>query len=297
MNPIWDQHMDQATELAIIRRAYAKNILATVQLDDPRLEAAYAEVPRENFLGPGPWIIPRWVGGYGPTPSADPVYLYIDNVVQIVAEKRLNNGQPSGHAKWIAAASIQPGDHVVHVGTGTGYYTAIMAHMAGASGKVTGIEFDPDLAARAKANLAPFANVEVVEGDGMVVPFGAANVVYVNAGVTRPADAWLDRLADGGRLILPLTTNEGFQASDLANIAKRGAMFRIERQGPDYLAQWITPVAIIPCESGRDDQSEAVLAEAFAKGGWERVTRLYRTGDMPEDRCWLRADGWCLGYF
>jgi protein-L-isoaspartate(D-aspartate) O-methyltransferase len=288
--------MDQATELAIIRRAYAKNILATVQLDDPHLEAAYAEVPRENFLGPGPWVIPRWVGGYAPTPSADPVYLYVDNVVQIVAEKRLNNGQPSSHAKWIASASIQPSDHVVHVGTGTGYYTAIMAHMAGASGKVTGIEFDPDLAARAKANLAPFTNVEVVEGDGVVVPFDAANVIYVNAGVTRPADAWLDRLADGGRLILPLTTNQGFQASDLANIAKRGAMFRIERQGPDYLAQWITPVAIIPCESGRDDQSEAILAEAFAKGGWERVTRLYRTGDVPEDRCWLRADGWCLGY-
>ena len=288
--------MDQATELAIIRRAYAKNILAIVQLDDPRLEAAYAEVPREDFLGPGPWVIPRWVGGYVPTPSADPVYLYVDNVVQIVAEKRLNNGQPSGHAKWISSASIQPGDHVVHVGTGTGYYTAIMAHMAGPSGKVTGIEFDPDLAARAKANLAPFANVEMVEGDGVVVPFDAANVIYVNAGVTRPADAWLDRLADGGRLILPLTTNQGFQASDLANIAKRGAMFRIERQGPDYLAQWITPGAIIPCESGRDDQSEAVLAEAFAKGGWERVTRLYRTGDVPEDRCWLRADGWCLAY-
>jgi protein-L-isoaspartate(D-aspartate) O-methyltransferase len=288
--------MDQATELAIIRRAYAKNIMATVQLDHPRLLAAFAEVPREDFLGPGPWIIPRWVGGNVPTPSDDPTYLYVDNVVQIVAEKRLNNGQPSGHAKWIAAASIEAGDHVVHVGTGTGYYTAIMAHMAGPSGKVTGIEFDPDLASSAKANLAPFANVELIQGDGAAVPFEPANVIYVNAGVTRPADAWLDRLADGGRLILPLTTHQGFAANDFANIAKRGAMFRIERRGADYLAQWITPVAIIPCESGRDDQSEAALAEAFAKGGWERVTRLYRSTDVPEEQCWLRAEGWCLAY-
>jgi protein-L-isoaspartate(D-aspartate) O-methyltransferase len=288
--------MDQATELAIIRRAYAKNILATVQLDDPRLEAAFAEVPREDFLGSGPWVIPRWVGGYGPTPSADPVYLYVDNIVQIVAEKRLNNGQPSGHAKWIASASIAPGDHVVHVGTGTGYYTAILAHMAGPAGKVTGIEFDPDLAGRAKANLAPFANVELIEGDGTAVPFEAADVIYVNAGVTRPADAWLDRLADGGRLVVPLTTNEGFGTIDFTNIVKRGAMFRFERQGADYLAQWITPINIFPCEGGRDDRSEAALVEAFAKGGWDRVTRLYRTGDVPEDRCWLRAEGWCLAF-
>ena len=85
-------------------------------------------------------MIPRWLGGYLPTPSADPVYLYTDNVVQIIAERHLNNGQPSGHAMWIASASIKPGEHVVHVGTGTGYYTAIMSHLPGTSGKVTGIE-------------------------------------------------------------------------------------------------------------------------------------------------------------
>ena len=36
---------------------------------------AFAEVHREDFLGPGPWVIPRWFGEYVPTPSADPVYL------------------------------------------------------------------------------------------------------------------------------------------------------------------------------------------------------------------------------
>jgi protein-L-isoaspartate(D-aspartate) O-methyltransferase len=117
---------------------------------------------------------------------------------------------------WIASASIKPGEHFVHVGTGTGYYTAIMAHQAGASGKVTGIELDTGLAARAKENLSPYTNVRIVEGDGTTVPFDAADVVYVNAGVTRPADQWLDRLREGGRLILPLTTNEGFMANDPA---------------------------------------------------------------------------------
>jgi protein-L-isoaspartate(D-aspartate) O-methyltransferase len=287
--------MEASEALAIVRRAYAKQIMAVVQIADPRLEAAYAQVPREAFLGPGPWTIPRWLGGYVPTPDADPVHVYIDNVVQIIAERQLNNGQPSGHAKWIATAAIEEGDHVVHVGTGTGYYTAIMAHMAGPSGKVTGIELDPGLAARAAANLAPFGNVRVVEGDGALVPFEEADAIYVNAGVTRPADAWLDRLVDGGRLVLPLTTDRNF-SKDAEPIERRGAVFRIERRGEDFLAQWVTPVAIIPSGSTRDAASEAALAAALAEGGWEKVTRLYRRDDVPEERAWLRAPGWCLAF-
>ena len=45
--------LDRTSELAIVRRAYAKQILATVQVDDPHLETAFAQVPRENFVGPG----------------------------------------------------------------------------------------------------------------------------------------------------------------------------------------------------------------------------------------------------
>jgi protein-L-isoaspartate O-methyltransferase len=65
---------------------------------------------------------------------------------------------------------------------------------------------------RARANLAPHPNVEIVEGDGALVSFGEADVIYVNAGCTRPAESWLDRLADCGRLILPLTSDRGFDA-------------------------------------------------------------------------------------
>jgi protein-L-isoaspartate(D-aspartate) O-methyltransferase len=54
--------MEREQELAIIRRAYAKQVLAQVQVDDPRLELAFAQVRREDFLGPGPWVIPRWLG-------------------------------------------------------------------------------------------------------------------------------------------------------------------------------------------------------------------------------------------
>ncbi len=289
--------MDPQAELRIIRAAYAKQILAAANVRDARLAAAFAAVPRENFLGRGPWLIVRWgTRDYVPTPDADPVYLYTDDLVALLPERRLNNGQPSLHAHLMHRASPATGEHVVHVGTGTGYYTAILAHLVGPSGRVTGIEYDPDLAERARTNLAPYANVRIREGDGTRLSFDAADVIYVNAGCTRPAERWLDSLADGGRLILPLTSDQGFKVGTPEQLARAGAVFRVQRKAADYDVGWISAVAIIPCDGGRDEVSEKALAEAFARGNWEKVTRLYRDQDIPEERCWLRGDRWCLAY-
>jgi protein-L-isoaspartate(D-aspartate) O-methyltransferase len=291
--------MDREKELGLVRRAYAKEIMATSGIPDARVETAFADVRREDFLDPGPWSIigwqGQWQGDYMPTPSADPAFLYLDHVVAILPHRHLNNGQPSLHAKLLAHAGLHEGDHAVHVGAGTGYYTAIMACLVGSSGRVTAIELDPELAARARAKLSPYPNVQVICGNGAVVPFDTADVIYVNAGATRPADVWLDGLSEGGRLILPLTTNRGFGGNNPpVPIEKRGAVFRIERRSGEFLARCISAIAIFPCEGARDPLSEEALAEAFAKGGWQRVTGLCRGDDVPEDRCWLRAPGWCL---
>src|SRR6195256_3059121 len=288
--------MDRQGELKIIRAAYARQILAAARImDNTRLEAALSATRREDFLGAGPWWILRF-RDYVTTPDADPVYLYTNDLVGILPERHLNNGQPSLHAHLIHQASPAAGEHVVHIGTGTGYYTAILAHLIGPSGRVTGIEYDSGLALRAKANLAPHANVEIVEGDGTLVSFDEADVIYVNAGGTRPAANWLDRLADGGRLILPMTSDQGFGAAFPEQIASAGAVFRIKRRGHDYFASWISPVAIFPCAGSRDEVSERALADAFARRGWERVTRLYRDQKIPEERCWVQGSGWCLAY-
>ncbi len=288
--------MDAQAELRIIRAAYAKQVLAAASVDDARLAQAFATVPREDFVGPGPWLVIRWLRDYVPTPDDDPVYLYTDDLVALVPERRVNNGQPSLHAHLIHRALPTVGEHVVHVGTGTGYYTAILAHLVGPSGRVTGIEYDASLAARARASLAPYANVTVIEGDGTQVSFDAADVIYVNAGCTQPAARWLDALADGDRLIMPMTSDQGFGGIAPVHFASAGAVFRIERRAASYLAQWISPVAIFPCAGGRDQASERALAAAFAGGGWQKVTRLYRDQDVPDERCWLRGPGWCLAY-
>jgi protein-L-isoaspartate(D-aspartate) O-methyltransferase len=96
---------------------------------------------------------------------------------------------------------------------------------------------------------------------------------------------------------VPLTTNKGFMNNDPPEpIERRGAVFRIERHHEEFYACWIGPIAIFPCEGVRDTSSEVALVAAFKKGGWKRVTRLYRNNGVPEDRCWLRTPTWSLAY-
>ena len=288
--------MFDTAELAVLRRAYARQVTFLGEATSPALEDAYANVPREAFLGRGPWPVLRWPGGYLQTPDADPAWLYSDTLIGIVPERGLNNGQPSAHATWIAAAAPAPGEHVVHVGAGVGYYSAIMGYLVGPAGALTAVEFDLSLAARAAANLAHLANARVLQGDGKVVSFAPADVIYVNAGASRPADAWLDGLKDGGRLILPLTTSSNFgQRGDFLT-RPTGAVFRITRRGAAFDADYIGPVMVFPCEGLREETSERALAGAFDKGGFRDVKQLRRTDDVPDEDCWVKAPGWSLTY-
>jgi hypothetical protein len=112
--------MFSEAELAVIRRAYAKQILAAARVNDHRIEAAFANIRREDYLGPGPWPMLRYEV-YVPSPDANPVYLYSNILVGIIPERKLNNGEPAFHARLIAAAAPAEGEHVIHVGPGTGY--------------------------------------------------------------------------------------------------------------------------------------------------------------------------------
>src|SRR5436853_275736 len=101
--------MDRQQELGIIRAAYAKQILAAARVDNARLQAAFSATRREDFLGPGPWPMFRWLREYVLTPDTDPVYLYTDDLVGILPERSINNGQPSLHAHLIHRASPASG--------------------------------------------------------------------------------------------------------------------------------------------------------------------------------------------
>jgi len=189
------------------RRFYASLMAAHARSADPRVEEAFASVPREDFLGPGPWTVFAGEGRIR-TPSADPGYIYQNILVVLDADKGINNGEPMLHAMWIGKVEPKPGETVVHVGAGTGYYTALLARLVAPGGRVVAFEIEPGLAARAGRNLAACGNVEVVQADAVSVPLPPSDVIYVNAGVVAPPAAWLKALKPGGRMIFPWRPSE-----------------------------------------------------------------------------------------
>ncbi len=97
-----------ADPVAKRRQAYAAEITRRAGVSDPRIEAAFAAVPREDFVGSPPWRIGSG-GLFGLTSSDDPARLYEDVLVAIDAERGINNGQPSLHAQAIDALGAEGG--------------------------------------------------------------------------------------------------------------------------------------------------------------------------------------------
>src|SRR5260370_4498561 len=106
---------------AKLRRAYAADITRRAGVRDPRIEQAFAAVPREDFAGPPPWFVGSG-GSYGWTPGGDPARLYDDVLVAIDPGRGINNGQPSLHAQCIEAMRVKEGETVLQIGAGPGYY-------------------------------------------------------------------------------------------------------------------------------------------------------------------------------
>ena len=246
--------------LASIRHRYAEEIRAASNIRSGALVDAFAKIPREHFLGSGPWRIVvtenglwqklarRLHGNYRTTPDANPKHLYRNVLVAIDASRNLNNGLPSGLASWLDALDLQAGERVLHVGCGVGYYTAVIAEVVGTSGRVVGIDIDSELASRARDNLAYLNCVEVLHGDGGEYTDEPFDAIFINAGVTHPRSIWLDCLKPGGQLILPLTIGNG-----------KGGMLKIRRRDGAYEARFLSTVSVFPCIGSRDGVSAKQL--------------------------------------
>jgi protein-L-isoaspartate(D-aspartate) O-methyltransferase len=131
-------------DLAVVRLHYAEELRYVANLQSEALIHALSDVEREDYLGPGPWQIYNLQDAtYWFTPDSNPRHLYHNVLVAIDSARLLNNGLPSALAYQIDALNLQSNEHVVHIGCGTGYYTAVMAYIVGSLGHVTAIEIDP----------------------------------------------------------------------------------------------------------------------------------------------------------
>jgi protein-L-isoaspartate(D-aspartate) O-methyltransferase len=268
---------------AKLRSFYASLICAAAKSRDVRLEQAFAAVKREPFAGPGPWSVSLGSHDYVKTPDDDPAFLYQNTLVALDRERGINIGSPSAHALWLDAVALKEGETVLQVGAGTGYYTAVIAHLVGIGGRVHAYEIDAGLAARACENLKDLPQVDVRPRSGIADHLPKGDAIYVCAGITQPSWAWLDALRRGGRLLFPLQPEEGL-----------GGMLLIQR--PDHGLRWpakfVSRARFIGCEGRQESDSSNRLREAFSKH-WDRV-RSFRIDDATDDTCWFDGDGWWL---
>ena len=268
---------------AALRAFYACLACANAGLvdPDPRLLDAFASVRRERFLAPGPWQV-FTNAGYVDTPGDHPSVLYQDVLVALDASRWLNTGRPSLHARALAALAPAPGDDVVHVGAGGGYYTALLAELVGPAGTVRAFEIDPALARLARANLRGYRRVELVHGGAADAALGEIDRIYVNAGLSHPPRAWLEALRPGGALCAPVTGSDG-----------RGYLVRLGRAAPDAFSISVPgPVRFVPCEGVRDEALGDRLIAALDSGELAEVRSL-RTG-APDGSCVFDTPHWWL---
>ena len=277
--------------LAACRQFYAKMVAAGGgQLRDD-LERAFEIVPREYFLGRGPWLaVSSMSDTQVITPTDDPIHVYQNVLFALDRGKRINNGEPFLHGQLLGALAPARGNVVLHIGCGTGYYTAILADLVGPSGKVVGYEIEPTLGHHAIENLKPWDNVEVRIASGVDSDLPRCDAIYVNAGATRPIASWLDALNKGGKLLFPLA-GEGPGVSLLVG-KPLYVTDQIRVQG-SLTARVIGFCGFVPCRDAFDPAEAANVTKAFYSGELRKARSLVRN-DEPDDNAVLIGKGWWL---
>jgi protein-L-isoaspartate(D-aspartate) O-methyltransferase len=203
----------------------------------------------------------------------------------------LFNGAPGLVAICIDALALHAGDRVLHIGCGLGYYSAIMAHCVGSEGSVVAVEVDEDLAADARASLAPFGGVDVRHGSGIDVHGGPYDAILVSAGMTHPHEAWLAALKPGGRLILPLT----FVTEQMGTIGKGViTLLTSNADGKIFDARVLTMTAIYSAIGLRNAALNERLHETFMRGWWPTFNKMRRDRHELSTSCWLHTDTFCF---
>ena len=161
-------------------------------IDDPRVLAAMAAVPRHAFL------------------PADARALAYDD-----GARPIGNGQtisqPRVVALMLAALALRPGMRVLDVGAGSGYAAALLAHLV-APGSVLALERQGDLVARTRPVLQTLAPlVDLRHADGLAIEEGLFDAIHIGCACTEPPRALIAHLAPGGRLIAPVGPHDGVQ--------------------------------------------------------------------------------------
>lgn len=265
----------QATEAAASRKAMADRLIEEGRTNaGSAIDTAFRLVPRHRFL-------PDVALGDAYDPQQAPV------------TKRTPGGAATSSvsAPWLQAlmlrdAALRPGSTVIEVGSG-GYNAALLQEVVGRHGTVISIDIDPYVTDRARRFLADtgYHQVRVHLGDGELAPAlltepGSVDALIVTVEARDIPPAWVDCLAEDGRLVVPLrihgyTWSIGFTKRHGVLVADGYTVCGfVPLQGPGYRADAITRL-----RGGE-------VTVRFADGTPADTSRLDVALDMPRTARW-----------
>jgi protein-L-isoaspartate(D-aspartate) O-methyltransferase len=189
------------------RSRMVEDQIAARGVRDPRVLEALRTVPRHRFI-----------------PGADRAEAYEDRPVAIGCGQTIS--QPYMVAVMTEWLDVDPAGRILEIGTGSGYQTAVLARLAR---HVITVERHRDLSDAARKMLSSLAldNIEFVVADGSLgcprrAPYDG---ILVTAGAPRLAQALLDQLDEGGKLVAPVG---GRDEQRLVRVTRAGDQFRQE---------------------------------------------------------------------
>ncbi len=193
------------------RHTLAHTLQARFGASDLVREALIA-VPREQFLAAE--HLP-WAG--------------LDRALPLLADQTATVSAPHAYVLNYTLLDLQPGDHFLELGTGTGYGAALAAYVVGETGQVRTVEAEPSLAGRAKRWLAslPQVQVEQAQRDFANLADGFTKVLFTFA-LTEPPRDLLDRLPVGAVVVAPL----GHGEQVLTRWQRDPTGWRVSQHGP-----------------------------------------------------------------